>query len=187
VPPPKIFTLALRFATTMRAGDVTRAAYARAVSGWRVTSVTRHAGVVALTDEEQQQWRERMRGVMVRTRFIASLGTVVDEWSAEEVRLRIPFAEQLTNDGKEYHGGVIASLLDTTGASAVWAGHDFDRGLKASTVSMTVNYCGRAKGDLIGIGRCVRRGRDLHFAEMRVEDQHATLVATGTLVYRIVP
>lgn len=142
---------------------------------------------MALTDHEQQEWRDRMRSVMVRTRFIATLGTTVDSWSENEVRLRVPFAEHLTNDGKEFHGGVIASLLDTAGASAVWAGHDFDKGARASTVSMTVNYCGRAKGDLIGIGRCVRRGRDLHFAEMRAEDEHGSLVATGTLVYRIVP
>jgi uncharacterized protein (TIGR00369 family) len=142
---------------------------------------------MALTDHEQQEWSDRMRSVMVRTRFIATLGTTVESWSENEVRLRVPFAEHLTNDGKEFHGGVIASLLDTAGASAVWAGHDFDKGARASTVSMTVNYCGRAKGDLIGIGRCVRRGRDLHFAEMRVEDEHGSLVATGTLVYRIVP
>jgi len=142
---------------------------------------------MALSDAEQQQWRERMRNLMPRTRFIASLGTVVDKWGPDEVRLRIPFDERLTNDGKEFHGGVIAALLDTTGASAVWAGHDFDKGLRASTVTMTVNYVGRARGDLVGVGRCVRRGRDIHFAEMRVEDLAGNLVATGSLVYRIVP
>jgi uncharacterized protein (TIGR00369 family) len=140
---------------------------------------------MAMSDAEQQEWRARMRDVMVKTRFIAGMGTVVDEWSGDGVRLRVPFAEHLTNDGKEYHGGAIAALMDTAGASAVWAGHDFDRGLKASTVSMTVNYTGRAKGDLIAIARCVKRGRDTHFSEIRVEDPNGTLVATGTLVYRI--
>jgi len=140
---------------------------------------------MGMSDAEQQEWRARMRDVMVKTRFIAGMGTVVDEWSEEGVRLRVPFAEHLTNDGKEYHGGAIAALMDTAGASAVWAGHDFDRGLKASTVSMTVNYTGRAKGDLIAIARCVKRGRDTHFSEIRVEDPNGTLVATGTLVYRI--
>ena len=94
---------------------------------------------MGMSDAEQQEWRARMRDVMVKTRFIAGMGTVVDEWSEEGVRLRVPFAEHLTNDGKEYHGGAIAALMDTAGASAVWAGHDFDLGLKASTVSMTVN------------------------------------------------
>jgi len=140
---------------------------------------------MGMSDAEQQEWRARMRDVMVKTRFIAGMGTVVDEWNEDGVRLRVPFAEHLTNDGKEYHGGAIAALMDTAGASAVWAGHDFDRGLKASTVSMTVNYTGRAKGDLIAIARCVKRGRDTHFSEIRVEDPNGTLVATGTLVYRI--
>ncbi|MGQ0824146.1 MAG: PaaI family thioesterase [Actinomycetota bacterium] len=140
-----------------------------------------------MSDTEQREWRERMRDVMVRTRFIAAMGTVVEEWGDDGVRLRVPFAEHLTNDGKEYHGGAIAALMDTAGASAVWAGHDFDRGLRASTVSMTVNYTGRAQGDLIAIARCVKRGRDTHFSEIRVEDPQGTLVATGTLVYRITP
>jgi uncharacterized protein (TIGR00369 family) len=142
---------------------------------------------MALTAAEQQEWRDRMRELMPRTRFIASLGLVVDEWSPDEVRVRIPFDERLTNDGREYHGGVIAALLDTAGACAVWAGHDFDKGVRASTITMTVNYCGRAQGDLIAIAHCVRRGRDLHFSEMRIEDPEGTLVATGTLVYRIIP
>jgi len=124
---------------------------------------------------------------MVETNFIKSLGIVVDGWSAEEVVLRAPFSEQLTNDGREYHGGVVAALLDTAGAAAVWAGHDFDKGFRASTVSMTVNYVGRAQGDLIATARCVKRGRDTHFSEMRVNDPSGTLVATASLVYRIVP
>jgi uncharacterized protein (TIGR00369 family) len=142
---------------------------------------------VAMTDEEQAKWRARMRDVMVGTNFIAGLGAEVQTWTEEEVVLRVPFAERLTNDGREYHGGVIASLMDTAGAAAVWAGHDFDKGLRASTVSMTVNYTGRAQGDLLAIARCVKRGRDLSFSEIRVEDLNGTLVATGTLVYRIVP
>jgi hypothetical protein len=33
----------------------------------------------------------------------------------------------------------------------------------------------------------VKRGRDLNFSEIRVADTNGTLVATGTLVYRVVP
>ena len=142
---------------------------------------------MALTEEEQAAWRERMRTLMVRTRFIESMGTTVEEWGPDGVRLRVPFSDHLTNDGKEYHGGAVAALVDTAGAAAVWAGHDFDKGLRASTVTMTVNYTGRAEGDLVATARCVKRGRDTHFSEIRVEDSHGRLVATGSLVYRIVP
>ncbi len=103
------------------------------------------------------------------------------------VRLRLPFAERLTNDGVVYHGGVVASLVDTAGASSVFAGHDFDKGARAATVSMTVNYTGAARSsDLVADATCVRRGRDLSFAEIRVSDGDGRLVATGSLVYRIV-
>lgn len=128
-----------------------------------------------------------MADIMVGTRFIASLGIAVERWEADGVRLVMPFDERLTNDGKEYHGGAIAALIDTAGASAVWAGHDFDRGLRASTVSMTVNYLGRGSGDLVADARCTKRGRDLAFAEIAVADRAGSTVAGGSLVYRIVP
>jgi len=140
-----------------------------------------------LTDEEQRRRRDAMRDIMTSTPYIAGLGIIVDRWNADGVRLRVPFAERLTNDGVIYHGGVVASLVDTAGASSVFAGHDFDKGARAATVSMTVNYTGAARSsDLIADATCVRRGRDLSFAEIRVSDAEGRLVATGSLVYRIV-
>jgi uncharacterized protein (TIGR00369 family) len=139
------------------------------------------------SDEEQQQHRERFLEVLVQTRFIRLLGVRIESWSPKGVVLRLPFAEALTNDGKEYHGGAIGSLVDTAGAAAVWAGHDFDKGLRASTVSLTVNYTGRGEGDLVATAHCEKRGRELSFSVIRVEDARGVLVATGSLVYRIVP
>lgn len=141
-----------------------------------------------LTPEEQAERRASMRDIFLRTNYMKGLGLVVEEWSEDGVRIRLPFDERLTNDGAVYHGGAVASLMDSTGAGAVWAGHDFDKGLRAATVSMTVNYTGAAvRADLIGEARCVRRGRDLAFSEIRVSDPEGKLVALGTLVYRIVP
>jgi uncharacterized protein (TIGR00369 family) len=141
-----------------------------------------------LTPEEQAQRRASMREIFLRTNYMKGLGLVIEEWSEDGVRMRLPFDERLTNDGDVYHGGAVASLMDSTGAGAVWAGHDFDKGMRAATVSMTVNYTGAAvRSDLIGEARCVRRGRDLAFSEIRVSDPDGKLVALGTLVYRIVP
>lgn len=143
---------------------------------------------MGLTPEEQTKRREVMRGVMVKTPYIASLGIVVERWEPEGVTLRMPFDPELTNDGAVYHGGAVASLMDTTGAAAVWAGHDFDKGARAATISMTINYTGAAvQADLLADAVCVKRGRELAFSEIRVHDPDSKPVATGTLVYRIVP
>jgi uncharacterized protein (TIGR00369 family) len=128
-----------------------------------------------------------MRDIMISTPYIAGLGVVVERWEADGVRLRVPFTERLTNDGAIYHGGAVASLVDTAGASAVFAGHDFDKGARAATVSMTVNYTGAGRSsDLIAEATCVKRGQELSFSEIRVTDPDGKLVATGSLVYRIV-
>jgi len=141
---------------------------------------------MALTAEEQAKRREVMRGVMVKSPYIASLGIVVERWDPEGVTLRMPFDPELTNDGAVYHGGAVASLMDTTGAAAVWAGHDFDKGVRAATISMTINYTGAAvQADLLADAVCVKRGRELAFSEIRVHDPDDKPVATGTLVYRI--
>lgn len=129
-----------------------------------------------------------MRSLMPSTPYMGRLGLVVERWEPEAVRLRIPFDPELTNDGSVYHGGAVASLVDSAGAAAVWAGHDFDKGQRAATISISVNYTGAAReSDLIAEAVCVRRGRELSFSEIRVCDESDRLVAQGSLVYRIVP
>jgi uncharacterized protein (TIGR00369 family) len=140
-----------------------------------------------LSENEQHERRVAMRNIMTSTPYIGGLNIVAERWDADGVRLRLPFDERLTNDGAIYHGGAVASLVDTAGASAVFAGHDFDKGARAATVSMTVNYMGAGRSaDLIAEATCVKRGRDLHFSEIEVRDVEGKLVATGSLVYRIV-
>ncbi|MEP6624967.1 MAG: PaaI family thioesterase [Acidimicrobiia bacterium] len=143
---------------------------------------------MTLTDREQEQWRSALREQMCGTPFVANLGVVIDEWSPAGVRLRLPFSDHVTNDGQAVNGGAISSLIDVAGAGAVWAGHDFDRGMRAATVSMTVNFIGAARAaDLLADAICVKRGRDLSFSEIRVSTPDGAPVANGTLVYRIVP
>ena len=143
---------------------------------------------MALTREEQATRRAYLRDHMTKTPYIEGLGIVIERWEEDGVTLRLPFAAHLTNDGTVYHGGAVASLMDTTGAAAVWAGHDFDKGARAATISMTVNYTGAARqADLLAHAVCVKRGKDLAFSEIRVTDADDRRIATGTLVYRIVP
>ena len=129
-----------------------------------------------------------IRDLMPRTPFIGLLGLTFDEWEPDRVVARIPFNQQLTNDGKVYHGGVIAALIDTAGAGAAWSGHDMSKGMKAATVGMSVEYLGATKEqDLVATAKALRRGKELIFTEIDVADAEGKAVAKAILTYRIVP
>jgi uncharacterized protein (TIGR00369 family) len=140
-----------------------------------------------LSEDEQQRRRKAVAELMPKTPFIAGLGIVFDRYEPDDVVLRLPFRADLTNDGTYYHGGVIASVIDTAGAAAAWSNHDFTKGTRASTVSMTVQYVGACKqSDLVCHARTVRRGRELTFTEITATDAGGAVVAHGIQTYRIV-
>ncbi len=140
-----------------------------------------------LSDDEQRRRRRAIRELMPTTPFIGWLGLVFERYEPDHVTLRLPFRADLTNDGVVYHGGVVASAIDTAGAAAAWSNHDFDKGARASTVSMTVQYLGAARqSDLLCHARAVRRGRELIFTEIDATDAEGNPVAHALQTYRIV-
>jgi len=140
-----------------------------------------------LPADEQERRRLAIRDLMPRTPFLAGLGIRFERFEPDHVTIRLPFREDLTNDGTFFHGGVIASVIDTAGAAAVWSNHDFDKGTRASTVSMSIQYVGAAKrSDLVCHARTVRRAKELTFAEITATDDRGNVVAHGIQTYRIV-
>jgi len=140
-----------------------------------------------LSEEEQEQRRKALTDMMTKTPFISSLGMVFDKYEPDEVIMRVPFQAELTNDGTFYHGGVVASAIDTAGAAAVWSNHDFNKGMRASTISMTVQYVGACKkSDLVCHARCIKRGKELSFSEITATDSDGKVVAHSVHTYRIV-
>lgn len=140
-----------------------------------------------LSPEEQHRRRLSVKDFMPKTPYLSSLGILFDSYEPDDVTIRLPFREDLTNDGTFYHGGVIASVLDTAGAAAAWSNHDFTKGIRASTVSMSVQYVGAAKrSDLVCRARTVRRGRELIFTEITASDTEGKVVAHAVQTYRIV-
>ena len=140
-----------------------------------------------LSEEEQQARRAAIPKIMPKTPYLGGLGIVFDRYEPDEATLRLPFREDLTNDGVYYHGGVIASVIDTAGAAAAWSNHDFDKGARASTVAMSIQYVGACKkSDLVCHARAVRRGKELTFTEITATDADGTVVAHAIQTYRIV-
>jgi uncharacterized protein (TIGR00369 family) len=140
-----------------------------------------------LSDEEQDRRRRAVADLMPMTPFLKGLGIVIERFEPDEASIRLPFREDLTNDGTYYHGGVIASVIDTTGALAAWSNHDFDKGARASTIAMSVQYVGACKrSDLLCHARAVRRGKELTFTEITATDADGAVVAHAVQTYRIV-
>ena len=140
-----------------------------------------------LTEEQQERRRAAIADLMPTTPYLAGLGIVIERYEPDEAAIRLPFRSDLTNDGTYYHGGVIASIIDTTGALAAWSNHDFDKGARASTVAMSIQYVGACKqSDLLCHARALRRGKELTFVQMTATDADGASVAHGMLTYRIV-
>ena len=115
-----------------------------------------------LSAQEQHEHRQAVRDLMLTTPFIAGLGIVFEHDEPDDVTIRLPFRADLTNDGSYFHGGVVASVMDTAGAAAAWSNHDFDKGMRASTVAMSIQYTGAAKRcDLLCHARTARRRKEL--------------------------
>src|SRR6185437_11673628 len=137
-----------------------------------------------LSEDEQQSRRAAVAELMPATPYLAGLGVVIERYEPDDVTLRLPFREDLTNDGTYYHGGVVASVIDTAGAAAAWSNHDFDKGARASTISMSLQYVGACKkSDLLCHARTVRRGKGLTFTEITATDVGGNVVAHAVQTY----
>jgi len=144
-------------------------------------------GDIRLSEEEQQTRRAAVVEIMPKTPFLAGLGIVFERYEPDQVSIRLPFRADLTNDGTYYHGGVVAAVLDTAGAAAAWSNHDFEKGHRASTIAMSVQYVGACKrSDLLCHARTVRRATELTFTEITATDAGGTVVAHALQTYRIV-
>lgn len=139
-----------------------------------------------LDPDDQQRRRQAVKDLFPTTPFMGLLGIRFDRYEPDDVVVRLPFDERWTNDGEVFHGGIVASILDTAGAGAAWSNHDFDRGVRASTVSMTVQYLAAARrSDLVARARTVRRARELIFTDITAYDDAGREVAHALQTYRI--
>jgi len=77
------------------------------------------------------------------------------------------------------HGGVFSSLIDAAGFWAVYS--QANEGVGMTTVELKLNYLAPAvSGRLIGLGRCIKLGRNLGLGEARIENEDGRLLAHGT-------
>jgi len=116
--------------------------------------------------------------------FNAFLGLKVT--SADPARQEVTMRAELRDEferkpgSKQWHGGVIASVIDTVGDFAV--GMMVGRGLP--TVNFRVDYLKPAINTaLVAVSRVRRTGRSVGVADVDVFDDKGTLLAIGRGTY----
>ena len=141
---------------------------------------------------EQQQEAMRLVGHFMEQYipFNRCIGLIVIEVSADKVRWRLPFKEDLVGDPQRraLHGGVLASVLDVAGGTVCWAAM-MDTNTRVSTVDLRVDYLRRGLcEDVICEAKLVRLGRSVGVARMEIfpESNSDYVIATGQGVYNLV-
>lgn len=83
-------------------------------------------------------------------------------------------------DQRDYHGGIIASLIDMTGHACLAA----KLRRRVPTIDMRIDYLRTAvDSSLTAVGRVLRAGRSIGLCDVQVFDDANRLVAVGRCVY----
>lgn len=127
--------------------------------------------------------RKRERGSAYPSGFLGLSGEFTEEGT---YRFRIPITPYMMNRGGIVHGGITATLADSTMGSLI--NKSLPEGKVAVTVEMKVNYleagCGQ---ELISEARLIRLGQTLAFADCKVENEQGKRVVHATGTFAIIP
>ncbi len=114
------------------------------------------------------------------------LGLVVDRIERDEVRVRLPYSDEVTTVGDLVHGGAISALVDTAATAVAWAGIDEPAEARGTTAGFSINFLAGARGrDLVARARTIRRGRSLTIIEVDVVADDDTAVAKAIVTYKL--
>lgn len=109
--------------------------------------------------------------------FNALCGFQVTRWDPAGVTMEVEFEERLSNSLGSFHGGVIASLIDTAANGAVAAQDDYEPTSPMNTVSLTVQYLAAARERIVVDAHCAKRGGQLTFVEVAARSASGKIVA----------
>jgi uncharacterized protein (TIGR00369 family) len=113
-----------------------------------------------------------------RIPFYTTLGLKLLEIGNGKASFEIALNQTLTQNGM-VHGGVIASLIDSSCACAAFS-LTFPEGY-ITTIDLQVEYLKPvSKGKLIGKAKCIKAGKTIFFCKAKVWDEENNLISTGS-------
>jgi uncharacterized protein (TIGR00369 family) len=142
-----------------------------------------------ITDEDARAF---LQSALDEHGFLSWLDVQVDGVGDGWVELRVPHDDRLANNGPtnrgEIHGGVAATLIDTSGGLACRTVIENPVEDGVVSVNMDVSYLRAALGDLSARAEVVRSGGSIGVADVTVESETADgvdTVAVGRGTYRL--
>ena len=125
-----------------------------------------------------------VRAFVASSPFARRIGLEVVDFAADRAELRLPFDEGNVTVADMVHGGAIATLLDVAVTAAAFCAPEALDATSGATISLTVNYVRAGRGDLVAVGRAVRRAGGLCFCDAEATDAEGRTVATAIATYR---
>lgn len=123
---------------------------------------------------------EELQALLCRGAFGAFLGLRLERHDGEAgtVLLRAPWRAEFERGGGsgQWHGGVIAALIDVAGDFALIA----RLGRALPTINLRIDYLRPAVStDLVAEARILRAGKSVGFVDIEVRDGSERVVAVG--------
>jgi uncharacterized protein (TIGR00369 family) len=96
-------------------------------------------------------------------------------------RLRVKLEAHHMNQLGIAHGGITMTLLDVALGTVARSAGDKSA---VMTLDIQTQFISPGRGTLVGEGRIVKAGRSLVFVEADVHDEHGTLVAKASAIFK---
>jgi uncharacterized protein (TIGR00369 family) len=125
-----------------------------------------------------------VRAFVATSPFARRTGLEVVDLAADRAELRLAFDEGNVTVGDVVHGGAVATLLDVAVTAAAFCAPEALDATSGATISLTVNYVRAGRGDLVAVGRVLRRAGGLCFCDAEATDAEGRTVATAIATYR---
>lgn len=122
---------------------------------------------------------------MIPSGFRDLLGMELVTINAERAEVQLKIDSQHLNSHGTLHGGVLATMIDTSGGHAGSYCPQLHSMRKAVTLSLTTSYIATASSGIVrAVGRKRSAGRTIFTASVEVFDDAGKLIAIGEGTYR---
>ena len=137
-----------------------------------------------MTPDEEAQRLELIRQAVNASPYYGHMGMEVRETGEGLSRLELTFKNEHCNIYGFAHGGVLASLIDSSCGLALTSALTPEE--SAVTVDLRINYfLPFSEGTLTGRGRLISRRQHIAVAEAEIRDEQDQLVAKGITTHFI--